>query len=62
MPPGPRGPQRAERPRGKTPAERGEEAAEVQRKLKREAAERREAAASRVAGQAPADDAARRPS
>jgi hypothetical protein len=33
------------RPRGKTPAERAEEAADVQRRLKREAAERREAAA-----------------
>jgi hypothetical protein len=33
------------RPRAKTPAERAEEAADVQRRLKREAAERREAAA-----------------
>jgi hypothetical protein len=37
---------RKERPRGKTPAERAEEATEVQRRLKREAAERRQAAAS----------------
>jgi hypothetical protein len=34
------------RPRAKTPAERAEEAAEVQRRLKREAAERREASAA----------------
>jgi hypothetical protein len=33
------------RPRAKTPAERAEEAHDVQRRLKREAAERREAAA-----------------
>jgi hypothetical protein len=33
------------RPRAKTPAERAEEAADVQRRLKRDAAERREAAA-----------------
>jgi hypothetical protein len=32
-------------PRAKTPAERADEAAEVQRRLKREAAERRAAAA-----------------
>jgi hypothetical protein len=35
------------RPRAKTPAERAEEAADVQRRLKREAAERREAAAAK---------------
>ena len=35
----------AGRPRGKTPAERADEASEVQRRLKQEAAERREAAA-----------------
>jgi hypothetical protein len=34
------------RPRARTPAERAEEAANVQRRLKREAAERREAAAA----------------
>jgi hypothetical protein len=33
------------RPRAKTPAERAEEAADVQRRLKREAAERRQASA-----------------
>ena len=37
------------RPRAKTPVERAEEAADVQRRLKREAAERREAAASKSA-------------
>jgi hypothetical protein len=42
------GPGRREgRPRAKTPAERAEEAAEVQRRLKREAAERREASAGK---------------
>jgi len=48
---GPMGQQR--RPRAKTPAERADEAADVQRRLKREAAERREAAArnSRPTGQ-----------
>jgi hypothetical protein len=35
------------RPRAKTPAERAEEANEVQRRLKREAAERRLAAAAK---------------
>ena len=35
------------RPRSKTPAERAEEAAGVQQRLKAEAAERREAAAKR---------------
>jgi hypothetical protein len=44
----PQGPFRQERrPRAKTPAERAEEAADVQRRLKREAAERREAAAGK---------------
>jgi hypothetical protein len=38
---------RDRRPRAKTPAERAEEAADVQRRLKREAAERREAAAAK---------------
>jgi hypothetical protein len=33
--------------RGKTPAEKAEEAADVQRRLKREAAERRETAAAK---------------
>jgi hypothetical protein len=37
------------RPRAKTPAERAEEAADVQRRLKREAAERRNAAARKSA-------------
>ena len=37
-------PRRDGRPRAKTPAERAEEAADVQRRLKREAADRREAA------------------
>jgi len=36
------------RARAKTPVERAEEAADVQRRLKREAAERREAAASKA--------------
>lgn len=41
----PRGPLRRDgRPKAKTPAERAGEAADVQRRLKREAAERREAA------------------
>lgn len=40
-------PQGQGRPRAKTPAERAEEAADVQRRLKREAAERREAAAGK---------------
>ncbi len=40
-------PQGQSRPRAKTPAERAEEAADVQRRLKQEAAERREAAASK---------------
>ena len=41
----PQGPPRRDgRPRAKTPAERAEEAADVPRRLKREAAERREAA------------------
>jgi hypothetical protein len=44
---GPTGPER--RPRAKTPAERADEAADVQRRLKREAAERREAAARKSA-------------
>lgn len=35
------------RPKAKTPAERADEAADVQRRLKREAAERREAAAGK---------------
>jgi hypothetical protein len=39
------GPLRRDRPKAKTPAERAEEAAAVQRRLKREAADRREAAA-----------------
>ena len=40
------GPRRRDaRPKAKTPAERAEEAASVQRRLKREAAERRNAAA-----------------
>ena len=52
MAPPPQGPPRRDaRPRAKTPAERAEEAADVQRRLKREAAERREAAAKqRTAG------------
>ena len=45
----PRGPLRRDtRPRARTPAERAEEAADVQRRLKREAAERREAAARKA--------------
>lgn len=40
-------PQGQSRPRAKTPAERAEEAAEVQRRLKQEAADRREAAAGK---------------
>jgi hypothetical protein len=35
------------RPRAKSPAERAEEAADVQRRLKREAADRRQAAAAK---------------
>jgi hypothetical protein len=53
-------PQGQSRPRAKTPAERAEEAAGVQRRLKQEAADRREAAAgkpkptgSRQAGRRP---------
>jgi hypothetical protein len=41
------GPVGQKRPRAKTPVERAEEAADVQRRLKREAAERREAAANK---------------
>lgn len=42
------GPMRREgRPRAKTPAERADEAAEVQRRLKLEAAERRDASAAK---------------
>jgi hypothetical protein len=41
------GPGQERRPRAKTPGERAEEAADVQRRLKREAAERREAAAGK---------------
>lgn len=48
------GPPRRERPRAKTLAERAEEAADVQKRLKREAAARRDAAARR-----PAPDARR---
>jgi len=40
-------PPRKERPRGKTPAQRADEAADHQRRLKAEAAERREAAAAK---------------
>ena len=53
-------PQGQSRPRAKTPAERAEEAADVQRRLKQEAVERREIAAgkprptgSRPAGRTP---------
>jgi hypothetical protein len=46
MAPPQRSSRRDGRPRAKTPAERAEEAADVQRRLKREAAERREAAAA----------------
>jgi hypothetical protein len=38
------------RPRGKTPAERAEEAGAIQRRLKQEAAERRQAAAAKPKG------------
>jgi hypothetical protein len=45
----PQGPPRRDaRPRAKTPAERADEAAAVQQRLKREAAERREAAKQRA--------------
>jgi hypothetical protein len=46
--------QRPRAPRSASPAERAEEFAEAQRRLKREAAERREVAASRPAQPAPA--------
>ena len=43
----PQGPSRGDRrPRARTPAERAQEAADIQRRLKREAAERRDAAAA----------------
>ena len=45
----PQPPRSNPRPRAKTPAERAEVATEVQRRLKREAAERREAAAKKDA-------------
>jgi hypothetical protein len=47
------------RPRAKTPAERAEEAADVQRRLKREAAERRDAAAAREQAKPRSDVGAR---
>ena len=43
------------RPRGKTPAERADEAAKVQQRLKREATERREAAAAKPRPGGPSD-------
>jgi hypothetical protein len=46
-------PRRDGRARARTPAERAEEAADVQRRLKREAAERREAAAAAKRGAGP---------
>jgi hypothetical protein len=56
------GPRRQDgRPRGKTPAERAEEAADVQRRLKREAAERRESAARQPTGKARATGRRRTP-
>jgi hypothetical protein len=45
MAPAPQPPRRNARPKAKTPAERAEEAANVQLRLKQEAAERRDAAA-----------------
>jgi hypothetical protein len=46
MAPGQGSPRRDARPRAKSPADRAEEAARVQRRLKQEAAERRQAAAT----------------
>jgi hypothetical protein len=56
-------PQGQSRPRAKTPAERAEEAAGVQRRLKQEAADRREAAAAKPAatGSTSGGRAGRRP-
>jgi hypothetical protein len=47
MAPSQRPPRRDSRPRARTPVERAQEAADVQQRLKREAAERREAAAAK---------------
>ena len=57
MAPSNRPPMREPRPRAKTPAERGADAHEAQRRLKHEAAERRQAAAQA----AEKDQAAERP-
>ena len=46
---------RDSKPRGKTPAERADEAAKVQQRLKREAAERRETAAAKPRPGGPSD-------
>ena len=45
---------RPPKPKSASPAERSEELAEVQRRLKHEAAERRRQAANRTAGEQPA--------